>query len=79
MYDPIDPVSAELDRSRIALPGNRGVFVHPSFRSGKARSRSGVRTSTIFKTPTTDTDCCPCHRRGSTYDRRGLSYDWTTR
>ena len=79
MYDPIEPVSEELDRTRLALPGNRGVFAHPSFRSGKARSRSGVRTSTFYKTQTTDTSCCGCHKRGSTFDRRGMSYDWSTR
>ena len=33
MYDPIKPVSAELDRTRVAMPGNRGIFVHPTYHS----------------------------------------------
>ena len=42
MYDPIKLISKELDHTRLALPGNRGIFTHPSLR--RPGTHNGSRT-----------------------------------
>ena len=47
VYDPEKPLSNEMEQTRLALPGNRGIFTHPSMRprtvgnytKGQSRSR----------------------------------------
>ena len=41
VYDPEKPLSVELDQTRIPLPGNRGIFAHPSFLRPRTTDGSG--------------------------------------
>ena len=43
MYDPQVPLEPEMERTRLALPGNRGVFTHPSLRPRTQGTATGRR------------------------------------
>jgi len=45
VYDPIKLISPELDRTRLAVPGNRGIFTHPELRMAGARTTRHVSTT----------------------------------
>ena len=41
MYDPIIPMDNAFEQTKLALPGNRGVFTHPSLRKSDTASGGG--------------------------------------
>mgnify|MGYP000309548404 CR=1 FL=1 len=43
MYDPQVPLEPDMERTRLALPGNRGVFTHPSLRPRTQGTATGRR------------------------------------
>ena len=47
VYDPVVPMDELMERSRLPLPGNRGIFTHPALRFG-ATSHAKHRYSKSF-------------------------------
>ena len=43
VYDPEVPVEPIMEQTRLALPGNRGVFTHPNLRPRTVGKATGVR------------------------------------
>ena len=49
VYDPMKPLDEVLDNTRLALPGNRGVFTHPSLRPRTAENKRKKTGSTPLR------------------------------
>ena len=68
VYDPVKPIAPALDNTRLALPGNRGIFVHPNY-----KPRAGISTSRNRDFQTID-NCTKGRTRGRSIDFRGIDY-----